>query len=301
MKNRVQKIFSKLGFDIQPILDTTQFADAATLAKANVFIERFREVVSDPLNILIERVPEAGYMVDGMFVVLHNGNKVAVSGQYSYYGKFSDLLIINRGVHEPLEEYCYQEVLKRIRNLHPVSIELGAYWSHYSMWLKREFPAAQCIMVEPDNVSLRCGEYNFNLNGYEGEFINQMVSKGDFEVDKFMAERDLKHLDILHSDIQGYEVDMLDGATKLLSDQSADYIFISTHSEDIHSEVISCLKRASYRIEVSSPFDQHTTSTDGFVLASADKMDPLFDAFNPLGRTEIAMASSSELVRSVTR
>lgn len=60
------------------------------------FAGRFREVVSDPLNLLIERDPSAGLVEDGL-VWLHNGNRVPIEGAGSYYGRFSELLIINRG------------------------------------------------------------------------------------------------------------------------------------------------------------------------------------------------------------
>ena len=29
-------------------------------------------------------------------------------------------------------------------------VELGSYWAHYSMWLRKNFPNATNIMVEPD-------------------------------------------------------------------------------------------------------------------------------------------------------
>jgi hypothetical protein len=40
--------------------------------------------------------------------------------------------VLNRGVHEPLEEFVFQEVLKRLPEACAM-IELGAYWGHYSM------------------------------------------------------------------------------------------------------------------------------------------------------------------------
>ena len=80
-------------------------------AASGDFLGRFREVISDPLNLLIERVPMAGFL-DGNQVYLHNGLRVPVAGPGAYYGPFSQLLVINRGVHEPLEEFVFQEVLK---------------------------------------------------------------------------------------------------------------------------------------------------------------------------------------------
>jgi hypothetical protein len=56
-------------------------------ARPDDFLGRFREVVSDPLNLLIERVPMAGY-VEGDQVYLHNGLRVPVVGPGAYYGPF---------------------------------------------------------------------------------------------------------------------------------------------------------------------------------------------------------------------
>jgi hypothetical protein len=50
-------------------------------------IGRFREVISDPLNLPIERVPIAGVVRDNE-VFLHNGNRVPTVGDDAYYGGF---------------------------------------------------------------------------------------------------------------------------------------------------------------------------------------------------------------------
>jgi hypothetical protein len=96
-------------------------------AQADDLLGRFREVISDPLNLLIERVPMAGLVEQGE-VYLHNGNRVPLSGEGAYYGAFSQLLIVNRGVHEPLEEFVFQQLLKSLGEA-PVMLELGAYWA----------------------------------------------------------------------------------------------------------------------------------------------------------------------------
>ena len=46
-------------------------------------------------------------------------------GADAYYGQFSQLLVLNRGVHEPLKEYVFQELLKNLPKT-PLMIELGA-------------------------------------------------------------------------------------------------------------------------------------------------------------------------------
>ena len=59
-------------------------------AKPEDLFGRFREIVSDPLNLLIERVPMAG-LVEGDQVYLHNGLKVPGIGPGAYYGPFSSV------------------------------------------------------------------------------------------------------------------------------------------------------------------------------------------------------------------
>ena len=189
------------------------------------FIGRFREVISDPLNLLIERVPFAG-VVNGDDVFLHNGNRVPIIGPGAYYGAFAQLLVVNRGVHEPLEEFVFQEVLK-VLPASPRMVELGAYWAHYSMWLKKQRPAATTIMVEPDPGNLAAGRANFARNGFEGEFIHAAVASGQWELDRFLQGRDIHHLDILHVDIQGYELALLDGGQNTLKSAIVDYLFVS--------------------------------------------------------------------------
>ena len=264
--------------------------------KASIFKERFREIVSDPLNLLIDRVPQAGYIDQNGCVILHNGNRVPISGKYAYYKDFSDILVVNRGVHEPLEEFCFQTLLSRLNESLPSMLELGAYWAHYSMWLKKSFPDAYCVMVEPDRSNLACGKNNFSLNGYDGKFINEAVGSNHWMLDKYAYSNDLQHLDILHADIQGYEVEMLHGANRFLAEHRADYIFISTHSEELHQEVCGLLEGLEYRVEISSPVITHTTSGDGFVFASSPKVNLLFDGFEPIGRIDISRSNPTELI-----
>jgi hypothetical protein len=266
-------------------------------AQAGDFLGRFREVISDPLNLLIERVPLAGFL-DGNLVYLHNGLRVPVAGPGAYYGPFSQLLVINRGVHEPLEEFVFQEVLKCLPDA-PSMIELGAYWGHYSMWLKKERPKGQVILVEPEPEYLKAGQDNFARNGFEGEFIQAIVGSGKFEIDDFFRNRKIKQLDILHTDIQGFEVEMLQGAKDVLARRRVQYLFISTHSQQIHGEIVRQLGGLGYRVEISSDFDVQTTSFDGFVFASSPNVKPVFANIGILGREEIAQIRPAELLKSL--
>ncbi|MEM1288293.1 MAG: FkbM family methyltransferase [Pseudomonadota bacterium] len=266
-------------------------------AAADDFLGRYREIVSDPLNLLIPRHPFAG-TVDGDNVVLHNGNRVAYRGPLAYYEGFSSILVINRGVHEPLEEYAFHAVLKRLEQA-PTMIELGAYWGHYSMWLKRARPDASIHLIEPSEHNLNVGKLNCELNGIEARFSQLGVARGGFGLDAYFASEGIDHLTIVHSDIQGAEVKLLKDAKRTLSKKRVSYFFVSTHSQEIHAQVRQKLSQAKYRVEVSADFDQETTSFDGFILATHPDLPAVFGGSKPLGRTEILRANPAELLESV--
>lgn len=267
-------------------------------AADNDFTARFREIVSDPLNLVIKRDTRAGF-VDRGFVFLHNGLKVPISGPDAYYGEFSSILVINRGVHEPLEEFVFQEVLKRLP-ASPVMLELGAYWGHYSMWLKSVHADAIVHLVESSAENLNSGIRNFETNGLTGFFVHASVGRGHLLVDRYLHESGIDHLDVLHSDIQGFEAEMLEGCAGALTEHRIDHLFISTHSADLHSEVVSRLSDLRYRIEVSSDFECDTTSYDGFIFASSPEKTPVFGNFTPLGRTQIESAQPEKLVSYIS-
>lgn len=264
-------------------------------AAANDFFGRFREIVSDPLNLLIARHPRAGMVHEGL-VTLHNGHQVPLEGPDAYYGGFSRILEINRGVHEPLEEFAFQELLTRLPPK-PTMLELGSYWAHYAMWMKQARPGADVHMVEPDPANLAAGRNNFQRNGYEGTFVQAFVSRQGFQVDSWLEARELEQLDLLHCDIQGYEAEMLEGAARALTRRAIRRLFISTHSQALHRRVLADLAKADYRIEVDSDPDDHTTSYDGFIMATAPDAATLFEGpLNPLGRSEILQTDPGRLL-----
>jgi hypothetical protein len=267
-------------------------------ALAADFRGRFREIISDPLNVLIERHPLAGCIDDGM-VVLHNGMRVPAFGKYAYYGDFSDILVINRGVHEPLEEYIFQHVLKRLPPS-PVMLELGAYWGHYSMWCQSVRSQAKNILVEPDTTNLEAARRNFSHNNLNAEFIQDFVGHGKFSVSRFCEDGAIESLDILHSDIQGYEVEMLQDAMPMLAARKIGHVFVSTHSNELHKQCGALLKSVGYRIEVSSDFETETTSGDGFIYAANPDHRAIFAGFEILGRKRLAAAHSKELIAYLT-
>jgi len=265
--------------------------------KATDFPGRFREVISDPINLLIRRVPAAGSVTDGL-VTLHNGHRVPLTGTGAYYGGFSEILRLNRGVHEPLEEFAFQCLLPHLPEA-PRMLELGAYWGHYAMWMKQARPGADVHLVEPEAAHLAVGRENFARHGYSGVFLEDFVGPGRFEVDRYLAERGMSGLTLLHSDIQGYELAMLDGARQALSARIIDYCMISTHGQELHRQVGERLSSHGYRIEASADFDGETTSYDGFIFAVAPHRPKVMPDIALIGRIALLEADPGRLVAYV--
>jgi Methyltransferase FkbM domain len=206
--------------------------------------------------------------------LMHNGVRVLAEG---YYGHFNSEIVKElKGHHEPQEERAFFEVLKSIKP-GGVMIELGAYWSYYSLWFNTSNPGAKCYMLEPVAKNLDIGKRNFAINGFQGEFVRAFVSDVQspytdpptITIDGFARERDLKRIEILHSDIQGHEYAMLLGAKELFGNKLVRFAFISTHGYKVHAQCLGFLRRRGYKI-----LAEHTTgesySIDGLIVAGVD-------------------------------
>ena len=128
--------------------------------------QRTRSVLNCRDNALIPRVDNAGLIENGQ-QIMHNGLRI-VEG--SYYGALmTQLLERTTGVHEPQEERVFAEVLPYLPKK-ATMLELGAYWSFYSMWFHQAVQQPMCYMVEPEEKCLELGRSNFTLNKNAGHF-----------------------------------------------------------------------------------------------------------------------------------
>jgi hypothetical protein len=229
---------------------------------------RIQDVCQAPDNQRISRVADAGE-INGFYITMHNGVKVCANG---YYGHgILNMLVKNKGVHEPQEEWAFEEILDHVPPCCEM-LELGAYWGFYSLSLLKRHPTATCHLVEPNRFYLASGKLNFEINGCQGDFLQAMVAAvpsdqpKSVSVDSFCDSRKIKRLHILHSDIQGYEVEMLKGASAMLGQKRVDYVFISTHSNELHKECIRILKQYEFVILASADLDE-SYSHDGLIVA----------------------------------
>lgn len=234
--------------------------------------ERIQRVLDSADNDFIPRLPTAGNIENGQ-LVMHNGIKVDPLSYYSF--PLLKMLIDNKGVHEPQEERIFQEALKTLDSSRQLTmLELGAYWSFYSMWLLSAFPNARTFMVEPDRKNLMYGKRNFSTNNMDGTFIHagigskQIRQSNNTTVEAICAEHNIDFLDILHSDIQGFEVEMLQGAKKLFDEKRIGYAFVSTHSNDLHRDCRAFLLGYDF-IEIASVTPDESSSWDGVLVMRA--------------------------------
>lgn len=241
------------------------------------WVRRIACTVSCPDNARIPRVRDAGITRRGI-QLMHNGLRVYSQSYYGYM--MNRLMQENRGVHEPQEELVFGNVLPHIR---PGStmLELGSYWAFYSMWFRRDVPDSRCICVEPVAHNLRMGRRNFSLNSLDAIFERGYVGTRKstapdgvpvFAVDEICERHNVKQLGILHADVQGAELEALQGAREMLANERIDYCFISTHGNDLHDAVRRTLLEYGHRVIADANCDE-SFSEDGVFVTSRGSLN----------------------------
>lgn len=261
--------------DIKTLITTGNLLAAPDISDDDrrTWEDRTKIALSSSDNKYIPRHPNAG-TIQGNYLIMHNGLKV---DPLSYYGLPPlKLLLDNKGVHEPQEERVFQEVLKTIKP-NAVMIELGSYWSFYSMWFNSVVKNAQCFMIEAELPNIIFGKKNFRINKMEGTFYQAFLGDRTFithkgqrciTIDDFVKIKKIGFIDMLHSDIQGYEYKMLQGAKETFNAKKVGYVFISTHTNKIHNDCLAFLKEYNFTIIADANIDE-SFSADGLIAAKA--------------------------------
>ena len=165
-------------------------------------------------------------------------------------------------------------------------LEFGSYWAFYSMWFYSEVADARCFCVEPDSRNIQMGKDNFALNfgdllprvAFEQAFAGQAdaIASPDKEiptvsVDGFLSKHGILQLAILHADTQGHELDVLLGATNSLAAAAIDYVFLSTHTNELHRLCLAELRKHRYRILADVDLLE-TYSLDGLIVGQSPRL-----------------------------
>lgn len=236
----------------------------------------------------VERTGEVVREADGTSVqIMFNGVRVAAAG---YNGAWmQDLIERCRGHHEPQEELLFAEVL---RHLPPdaAMIELGGFWSFYSIWFLREGVARRSIVLEPIPSNLDVGRTNARLNGVAPIFVNAFAAASPAPPQPFQTENSavhiipgesvaslmethgIGHLHLLHCDAQGIEFAIIESCLDLAATGRLEWLVVSTHSHHIsgdpltHQRCLAALRGASATILAEHDV-QESFSGDGLIVA----------------------------------
>ena len=228
--------------------------------------------------------------------IMHNGIRVIAGG---YYGAWmQDLITRCLGHHEPQEEVLFAEILKHVAP-DATMVELGGFWSFYSIWFQSLGHCRRSIVVEADPAHLEIGRINAKLNDCEPTFISAFVGRRTAPPSPFATEKSgvielpcvsvpdivttyaLEHLDLLHCDVQGAELDVLESCGELAATGRLGWVVVSTHTHHIshdpltHQRCVAVLRQAGATI--LAEHDVHESfSGDGLIVA---KFGPVPDGW----------------------
>lgn len=260
----------------------------------------------------LDKVDDAGTYaeIDGTPVqVMHNGVVVVRDG---YLGPWQSTVIERlRGHHEPQEELVFDAIVQRLgkkKRGGRAMLELGCWWSFYSLWFKQAFPASTVVGIEPDEPFLATGRKNFELNGFEGTLLHGVVGPNPGEqlsfvaasdgqvhevrqygLDELLAIADVDKFDVILADIQGAETTFLDTSADLLRAGACRFLVVSTHdplisgSATTHRDVVEAIRGLGGHI-VAEHSVSESFSGDGLVVASFSKKDRKFVVDIPYAR-----------------
>lgn len=244
----------------------------------------------------IPKVAGAGQVTDGV-QTMYNGVRIV---EDCYCGAWMTEIIRDlRGHHEPQEEVVFHAIVERLcaTESAPIMVELGAYWSFYSLSVLEWIPEARVFLVEPDPTHLAVGEANFLLNDRHGTFLQAAVGASPARPQPFVCESDgvtrsipfeslpslfehfgLERADILLADIQGAELGLLEGARAILESGRVRFLIVSTHhhviSGDplIHQRCLDLLTDAGAHV-IAEHTVAESFSGDGLIAVSFDARD----------------------------
>lgn len=228
----------------------------------------------------IEKVEGAGELFSspesGSYQLMHNGIKVVPDAYCGVWMR--EFIRLLRGHHEPQEEKVFHEVLQAMPK-QATMIELGSWWGYYSLWFASKVAESTNYLIEPSLERLEVGKKNFALNQKKGIFIqghcgrvipteegNNFTGSQEIHIDSFLETAGIDHLHILHSDIQGAEVELVRTCAESIRQQKIDYYFISTHSDPIHQDCLHYLMSQGLLIVAEHSVLESFTD-DGVIVA----------------------------------
>ena len=128
-------------------------------------------------------------------------------------------------------------------------IELGSNQAYYSCLFRAIIDGVgkniKCknVLLEPTPEHMERGIKHFKKNGFNGLYERGGIGHywcwntqwhektiPSYTIDELMKKCDIEELDVLHCDIDGNEIRLLETSTSAFKDKKINYIFLLTHS-----------------------------------------------------------------------
>jgi hypothetical protein len=137
---------------------------------------------------------------------------------------------------------------------HRSGIDVGAAWGEFTLYLLRSNQDSNVIAFDPDPKHEPTFTRNLKMNGFsEGDRLQRYRkfvgtgTNGTVRLDAF--ESHLKSPVFLRVDVDGHEMDVLQGASGLLQNKKVRLIF-ETHSATLEQNCECFLKDLGYRTKI---------------------------------------------------
>jgi len=164
-----------------------------------------------------------------------------------------------------------------------VMIEVGSNIAYYSLLFKHILGKEKTIniMIEPHPPSLELGENNFKLNNCSGFFYKRGIGKEwtiqpDPNLKNLTSEpillseifetHELNCIDVLHSDIDGSELTLLDENKNLFVKKQIKHVYILTHSDSKHDGCKKFFQNLDYNLILDIPYSEKKVGYDGLLV-----------------------------------
>jgi len=239
----------------------------------------------------VPKVADAGMVFEDTqgrsLQIMHNGLRVLAGGYYGLW--MTNLIRLCRGHHEAQEERMFYEVTRRLPD-DATMIELGGFWSYYSLWFLKDHAKRESIVLEPEPSHLDVGRANAWLNGLSPEFrhgfaggspspaerffteVSGEMTLPRYSVEQLMGDCGWPKLSLLHCDIQGAELEVLESCREMFAARRVEWVFVSTHAHTIsgdpliHQRCLQLLRDCGAVIEAEHEVHE-SFSGDGLIVA----------------------------------
>ena len=155
-----------------------------------------------------------------------------------------------------LDESEITSVTRKLAAEAKSAADIGANDGWYALYFASRPNIERVLAFEPEPVLISAMRENFGLNDGQGfaakttmlnGFVGNKSESGWVKIDEYLTQ--LVPPVLLKIDVDGGEIDVLEGARQLLSSRDCRLI-VETHSPDLEKGCISMLEEMGYRCEI---------------------------------------------------